>query len=243
MKPLIQKGKLTVIEGNIEPHLRRVLDTTRDMLAKLGSAAKITIRDLAAASQVSPATLYNRFGDKDSLLTFVTLEHFEKSAGRAFASDSGGAPLERIETGLRLIEQECEQNPALARSLTELYFRLGSNRSLRPLLYRAIFDSLKNPLAAMRSDNLLQDWISVDALCIEICDRAFSIIHRWVQNDIPQNAIGDHLVFSTDSLLLGALRQEHRHTIEQRIRKILDKPGFTTRLLPEGEQNNDKVQH
>ncbi|RNL65954.1 TetR/AcrR family transcriptional regulator [Zhongshania marina] len=235
MKPLIQKGRLAVTEGEIEPHLRRVLDTARDMLARLGSADKITIRDLASASQVSPATLYNRFGDKDSLLTFATLEHFEQNAGLAFVSPQGGSPLERIESGLRLIEQECKLNPALVRSLTELYFRPGTNQHLRPLLYHAIFDSVKKPLDAMRQDNLFQSWISVDALCVEICDRTFSIIHRWVQNDIPISAIGDHLTFGADSLLLGALRQEHQITIEKRIRNILKSENFATRLPPENE--------
>ncbi len=233
MKPLIKKGKLVVVEGDMDTRLRRVLDTARDMLATLGSADKITIRDLAAASQVSPATLYNRFGDKDSLLAFATLEYFELSAGQAFVSPAGGSPLKRIESGLRLIEQECRLNPALARSLTELYFRISTNRNLRPLLYRAIFDSLKNPLDAMYKEGLFQNWISVDALCVEICDRAFSVIYRWVQDDIPLNAIGDHLVFGTDSLLLGALRQEHQHTIEKRIRGLLKDPAFSARLLPE----------
>jgi AcrR family transcriptional regulator len=232
MKPLIKKGKLVVINGDIEPHLRRVLDTLRDMLATLGSADRITIRDLAAASQVSPATLYNRFGDKDSLLAFAILEYFELSAGHAFVSPAIGSPLTRIESGLRLIEQECILNPALARSLTELYFRTGTNLNLRPLLYRAIFDSLKNPLDTMHSDGMFQNWVSVDALCVEICDRAFSIVYRWVQNDIPLDAIGDHLVFGTDSLLLGALRHEHQHTIEKRIRAVLKNPNFSARLLP-----------
>lgn len=234
MKPLMKKGRLAIGEGDIDPHLRRVLDTAREMLAKLGSADKITIRNLAAASQVSPATLYNRFGDKDSLITFATLEYFELSAGRGFVSPTGGPPLARIEIGLRLIEHECKHNPALARSLTELYFRRGANRNLRPLLYRAIFDSLKNPLDAMQRDGLFLAWISVDALCIEICDRAFSVVYRWVQDDIPLDALGDHLVFGADSLLLGALRSEHRHTIEQRIRKVLEKGDFAARLLPEG---------
>lgn len=232
MKPLIKKGKIVVIDGDIDPHLRRVLDTLRDMLATLGSADRITIRDLAAASQVSPATLYNRFGDKDSLLAFAILEYFELSAGHAFVSPAIGSPLTRIESGLRLIEQECILNPALARSLTELYFRTGTNLNLRPLLYRAIFDSLKSPLDTMHSDGMFQNWVSVDALCVEICDRAFSIVYRWVQNDIPLDAIGDHLVFGTDSLLLGALRHEHQHTIEKRIRAVLKNPNFSARLLP-----------
>jgi AcrR family transcriptional regulator len=83
-----------------------ILEATKGLIATTG-LKKMSMIEIADASQVSRATLYNHYRDKESVLAALCESEMERIVTLAQgASDAT--------TALTLISQEISQNPALA---------------------------------------------------------------------------------------------------------------------------------
>src|SRR5262245_58140931 len=116
----------------------RILTSARDLLGEIG-AERMTMRDLAAVSGVSAATLYNRFGTKDTLVTHAVLDHYEQAIRKVMVrSTKAETPVEQIAHWVRVIIKDCERRPGFAAALMAAYYRIGNEREMPTRLYDSL---------------------------------------------------------------------------------------------------------
>lgn len=233
MNPLRVTARKRAAPELKDAHIRRVLDTAKRLLTEAGSLEKLTIRGLAAASEVAPATLYNRFVDKETLISIVVTDHFEQHVRHGFVERKAGTtPLEAFVNGLKRMARTCHEQPALTKTLVDIYYRLSSKRGLTQVMYGALHNTVRTLLGQMREENVLEEWASLDAICAEICDRTFSVIHRWALGDIPDRNLIEHLEYGSLVILLGVSRRAQADTIGKHIKEVQGRKGFVARLRP-----------
>lgn len=197
--------------------LARILDTTRQMLAEVGEEG-VTIRNLAARSQVAPATLYNRFGNKDHLICVAVVDHYRTVRSIASQAEKDPGPLERLVTSIKTIAKDAADRPAFSRSLMNSYFRIGNDREMPESLYGQLFENWLPMIESLHRQKDLREWVQARALCEELCDRKFGVVMKWCQGKVPQRQLVDASLVAVLSVLLGAARgrlaQEVEHIVE-----------------------------
>lgn len=214
-----------------EARIERILETTRSLLTEIGPD-KITIRGLAAASGVAPATLYNRFGGKEQLISLAVIDHYERYVRQGFLEHAGaGSPLENFIHGLKLLAETCHLHRTFAATAVGMYFKVGELGDAPKAMHRALFETWLLLFAEMRRQDALRAWISLDRLTAEMCERAFAVTFKWAQGEITDEALFDRLLFGTLSILLGASSSKQVLEVEQTLRALLDKPGFSPPII------------
>lgn len=207
--------------------LQRILGAAQQLLGDVG-VERMTMRDLAAASGVSAATLYNRFGTKDGVVTHAVLDHYEKAVLSEVARGGmTGTPVMQILGMAEVIVSDCRRRKAFAAALMGAYYKIGNAREMPTRLYQALLQTWLGPLQQMRDQGLLSDWISVAALAEDLSDRMFGIVMKWTQGLIPARDFGDHVRMTillplaaasrgSQSAELGALLTDVSARIESR---------------------------
>ena len=176
---------------------QRIFATCRRLLGELGDEA-MTIRDLAAASDVAVGTLYNRYGTKDALLTRVVLDLFRTSVlARIDLDDTQSRPLQQLVRNIRIMARETRRNRAFSRVLLGAYFRVGGRREMTTQLHQAVLHTIGVPIRRMAQDRLLQDWIPTKDLAEELTQRFFAVSMGWAQGRVPAASYEDRTVSST----------------------------------------------
>lgn len=199
--------------------IQRILDATKRLLAEVG-ADQMTMRDLALASGVATATLYNRFGSKDNIIMLTVLDHYEQTIRAGMSQlKFGSTPLQKIVYGLGLFDMEIQKHPGLARALMSAYFKLEGSREMPEGLYRSLYQTWLPILKEMQHLRALRSWIPVDLLCEEICDREFGVVMKWSQGAIADKDVLKRLKFSVLSSLLAASTATQARLIEQELQK------------------------
>ena len=107
----------------------------------------LSMRQIAAAAGVSPATPYNLFGTKRRI--FLALYHHvnERLRGRAMASPSRDA-LDRVYHAIRLVAEDLAAEPVFFRALFAVVYASGREEDAAPvadpavLLWRDLMEAL-----------------------------------------------------------------------------------------------------
>lgn len=96
-----------------------VLRAATELLGKLGDVDALTMRAVAAASGVTPPSVYRHFPDKDALVQAVIAERFAEftDALQTAAATGGKRPLERLEGMSRAYLHFGEEHPGHYRVL------------------------------------------------------------------------------------------------------------------------------
>jgi AcrR family transcriptional regulator len=199
--------------------IQRILDATKRLLVDVG-ADQMTMRDLAVASGVATATLYNRFDSKDNIILLTVLDHYEQTIRSGMSHIRfGSTPLQKIIFGLGLFDMEIRKHPGLARALMSAYFKLEGSREMPESLYRSLYETWLPILQEMQHLRALRSWIPLELLCEELCDREFSMVMKWSQGGIADKDVLKRLKFSVLSMLLAASTGTQARLIEQELKK------------------------
>lgn len=175
---------------------QRIFAACRRLLGEVGDDA-MTIRDLAAASGVAVATLYNRYGTKDALLARVVLDRYRTSIqDKIDPAETGDWPLDQICTYLRIMARETRRNRAFAKVLLGAYFRVGGRPEMSRQLHQAVLQTVSVPIRRMAKEGLLQAWVSTEQLAEEITNRFFAVSIGWAQARVPASRYEDRAVSS-----------------------------------------------
>lgn len=144
-----------------EPSRRKILETTRELVGRLGLVA-LTVEQIADAAGVSPVTIYRTFGDKDALLRTMFAELGPRSEASVLLAELD-APIEDTLTRfvLALFRWRAEQ-PAF---FSMLFFSQGEEgryvEHLRERQYGTT-DRLSRYLAEQAGRGRLRPGNSVD---------------------------------------------------------------------------------
>lgn len=210
MPQLPNKKALTNLQSARQ---RRILSAAQRLLGEIG-VERMTMRDLAAASGVSAATLYNRFGTKDGVVTSAVLDHFERAVrsvlDRVAANET---PVQRIAHGVRVIVKDCQRRPAFGRALMSAYYKIGNEREMPAGLYQALVQAWLPQLQRLADDGALHEWMTAPRLAEELCDRMFGIVMKWAQGAVPNKAFAARAQMSVLLPLAAALREGHAREV------------------------------
>lgn len=164
---------------------RRIFDACLQLLTTHGDE-NLTIRDLAAASGVAVATLYNRYGTRDALIARVVLDQYQtRIQSKLDLADTSQAPLAQLLSILHVIVVETRRAKAFARVLLGAYFRTDTHREMPARLHDAVLRTVAVPIARMRAGQELLDWVESDALAEEVVNRYFAVSLLWAQGRVP----------------------------------------------------------
>ena len=209
----------------------RILQETRRLLAERGGDG-FTMKDVATASGVAEATLYNRFGTKDALLAVVVADSFDSLVSLRIAPFGGKAPLDRVILCAEVVAQSVLENRAFAHALVDAYYRLGAGQAMQLQLADRIGGSWMPLLEEMRRARALRPWVSLPLLGRELCDREFSVVARWAQGQIPEEELRERLAASLLGPLLAASRGRQQADAEQRLAALIRKFDGVDESLP-----------
>ena len=197
------KAFLTVSQS---ARMERILTTTLRLIGEVG-AERMTMRDIAAASQVSAATLYNRFGTKDNLVTIAVVEKFERSIRSVVAAHAlDKTPLEKIIYGLEVLAADILRSQMFAHAMIATFFKLDNDRQMPDQLLAAVRNTWRPAIEEMKKNRALRDWASVPLLVEEISDRTLAVVMRWAQQGFPRAELGHRLVYAVVSSVSAATR-------------------------------------
>jgi len=183
--------------------LARVLASTRQELSKR-SAEQLRMEDIAAASGVAAGTLYNRFGSKEGLIGMALLDYFDEAVGDLVASHRSGTPVEILVYGLRVTARAGLSAPNFTRALMTTYFRPGTEHVASNRLTQRVFETWLPLFQSMRDRDGLADWVNIELLDMEICERLFGVVVKWAQGKIPDRELPRRILLAILLILRGA---------------------------------------
>ena len=199
----------------------RILAATRKLLIEVG-VENLTARKIAEVSQVSPATLYNRFGSLDNVITLAVIDYFEKSIQSLVRKGSGvQSPLSKAIHSLGVVDDEAQRGPAFARALMKTYYKLEADRTMPERLYQSLYQTWLPILEEMQAKKLLKSWYPLHRLCCELCDCEMNVMVSWSLGIVSNEQLRDRLTFSVLAILLGGSAAAQAKEIEAVMQEIL----------------------
>lgn len=147
------------------PGRERMLDAAESCLARFG-LAKTTIEDVAQAAELSRATLYREFGNRDALLLAVAARDAERTASEAelflqHFDDVGSWIVE----GMLFCLREIPKRPVISQFLAPQEFGAASRLILTSERMLAIGSEMLRPMfEPARREGLLQRDLELEAL-------------------------------------------------------------------------------
>ncbi len=152
------------VKGNAQAR-ERMLDAAESCLERFG-LAKTTIEDVAQAAELSRATVYRQFGNRDGLLLAVAARDAERTASDAELylqqfDDVGSWIVE----GMLFCLREIPKRPVLSQFLAPQEFGAASRLILTSERMLAIGAEMLRPMfEPARREGLLQRDLELDAL-------------------------------------------------------------------------------
>lgn len=189
-----------------------ILATARTMIVERGYGA-VTIRDLAAACEVSVPTLYNQFGGKDALLAEAIEGHFRAShATAAFAAASPG--LERL---LVIVDQSAVhllEAPLYSQRLLTAFAALGGTTEVQRKVAESFLAALAVELVVMQTRRQLASWLAIPQLAGQIVSANIGTAVQWSAGALPDTALLPAMRYAMGLVVLAGARGSARGRIE-----------------------------
>ncbi|MBI1179367.1 MAG: TetR family transcriptional regulator [Alphaproteobacteria bacterium] len=154
----------------------RVLEEARKLIGEAGYDG-VTMRLLAERSQVASATLYNIYGNKETLVATAVSELFEEQIERA--TQECGQGVDGALKRLDWIAGEILRMPEYARAMVTVYFSTTADSTVRDLLRNMSMTNYIYFLDLLRRQGQLEEWVNVDLVADEIANQEFAVVHDW----------------------------------------------------------------
>ena len=181
----------------------RVLEETRKLIAEAGYDG-VTMRLLAERSQVASATLYNIYGNKETLIATAVSELLEEQIERGRQQSGGG--LEGEITRIQWIAEEIMRMPEYARAMVTVYFSGSADNIVRDLLRRITSTNYTRMLDALKRDGDLLPWVNVELVASELANHEYAVVHDWAVGQLPSEQLADRQKYVM-LLTLGSITQ------------------------------------
>lgn len=181
----------------------RVLEETRRLIAEAGYDG-VTMRLLAERSEVASATLYNIYGNKETLIATAVSELFEEQMEQGLQHSGGGlgGELSRIEW----IANEILRMPEYARAMVTVYFSGSAENVVRDLLHKITATNYAKLLTGMQRDGGLAPWVNVGLAASELANHEYAVVHEWAVGQIPSHKLAERQKYVM-LLALGSITQ------------------------------------
>ena len=199
----------------------RILNTTRAQLSELGYDG-INMRDLAAAADVSPTTLYNLYENKDVLVLSALQDQLEQMARQAEAHPEDG--LTYLLEISRAISQQIQETPRWADAIARLLFQASPEDPISRTLLIDTLAARRAALEAMRQAGELNPDADTAALARSLMGAIWSTLLLWTKSVITLEVLPVELLRSQLYVLLAEATEAVRPRLEQEL-EALQEPG------------------
>jgi len=191
-----------------------VLRAVRDQLARDGFDG-LTIRDVAQAAQVSPSTLYEIYGSKESLIWTAVREIL---FDLAIEEDQYEPGLERFVHRLESIARIFDVTPKSAEALSRLFFEGGEDSPANRVFLDNAIEARKTSLHEMLSMRQLRKDLDIEFYSRALVSVTWGTALFWLKGRIPPGGFRAELVRSSLSLILSGATAKCR----DRVREIIE---------------------
>jgi AcrR family transcriptional regulator len=179
----------------------RVLQEARNLIAEAGYDG-VTMRLLAERSEVASATLYNIYGNKETLVASAVSELFEQQLEKS--SHAAGVGLEGALHRIEWIADEILRMPEYTRAMVTVYFSTTADSTVRDLLRSMTAENYKRMLERFRDAGELLPWVDSDLIAYEIANQEYAGVHNWAIGRVPSEQLAARQKY-TLLLTLGAI--------------------------------------
>lgn len=217
---------------------RKMLDAAEYLIRQTGST-DFTMRTLATAAEVSPATPYNFFGSKEGLLFALlkrNLKVFMKNALDFKSQDPIEKAIEAAENAIEILIAD----PVFLRPLYQVM--LGLNDPVHhPKFIKEAFTFYRQALEAAVESKLI-DSDEQAALACSLMTHFMGALDLWVHEDIQDKWFRAQVVFGFIQLLRPIAHGEQLNYLEIRHKEVKEVLK-NRRIVPKffGAQNRDKA--
>lgn len=191
-----------------------VLRTVRNHLEEYGFDG-LNMRDVAKAAQVSPSTLYEIYGSKESLIWTAAQEIL---LDLAIEEDQYEAGLERFVHRLESIARIFEVTPRAAEALSRLFFEGGANSPANHVFLDNAIEARKTSLQEMLSMRQLKETFDIEFYSRALVSVTWGTALFWLKGLIPPGGLRVELIRSSMSMILSGATAKSR----SRIREIIE---------------------
>ena len=194
---------------------QKILDAARDIINDSGRAT-ISMRAIAEAAGVSPATPYNLFGSKKEIMHQLFNQNLQEYMVRVEELAHGDALLAIFET-LRLAREMYEADTTFFKSVLSLLFQAEQQDLKYSFTQPRYYFFRKLIEKAMQQGSLLQDTPS--DLCANACVHIFlSTVLSWVNDEVSFDELERDVIFGFGAILLGFSSRNRRQTILEKMK-------------------------
>ncbi len=197
---------LNLFEVHKSERRTRILAAARRLIARRG-VERLTLRELAAASQVSVPTVYNLIGGKHALLEALMQQTFVRVSEKLMSSRASGL----VDRALALGHagwSEMLAEPAYFRELVNAFLCSDGTHALRQEVDQAHISLMTGVLTAAQAEGELADWVDAPALSAALYAQYMSSVLRWAAGELDGESFPATAQFGMCLILLGLARGE-----------------------------------
>ncbi|MEM6681653.1 MAG: helix-turn-helix domain-containing protein [Pseudomonadota bacterium] len=197
------------------------MDTARQLLASRGYEA-LTMRDLAAESEVALKTLYRIYGNKDKLLQSAIAEQY-RGAYEAIDQDTQPVGLDRVFFIAESIAARVLEEASYIKALS----KMTSSQAMLETLTQLRTEMYTKALEQMRSQDDLCDFVSIPFLASSIGVHIGSLFRSWANDGFGSNEMFDRVrmevIFVLSPFAVGHARERLQTMTKQVYNDLITK--------------------
>ncbi len=204
---------------------RQMLDAAEALIRQSGST-DFSMRVLATAAEVSPATPYNFFGSKEGLLFALlqrTLDVFMTQGLSFVSTDPFEQAIEAAENAVDLLLSDT----VLMRPLYQVMLGL-SDAVHHPQFIQGAFAFYRRALQGLVDQGVLSDAAERDTHAFSLMAHFIGVLNLWVQDDIDDDYFRAQVILGFIQLLWPLSSGPHA-VLERRhkeVRQVLCDPAL-----------------
>jgi AcrR family transcriptional regulator len=220
------RSRQTYSSPLISQRRHRILAEAQALIVARGEGG-FTIRELSKRAKVAQRTLYNAFGDKESIIARAIEEHyaelFQEPTYR-HKSVTAKSVLQNLEKSVRDIMATREY----ARSMVAVYFSPRANEKIYLALKHVAATGVRNWLDAARRKNWIEEWYPVESMTDRYANAFMATIHDWLIGRIADEDLPRHIKTVFLLVILGASRSAQRTEITKLLNGLSSSKGRGT---------------
>lgn len=207
---------MSLREKQLDARRHRILDAAALLIRRTGGT-DFSMRALAEAAEVSPATPYNLFTSKEGLLYALLSRSLDEVTAGGLALRASD-PLERV---LEASEQAADiflKDPDFIRPLYQ--FLLGVVDPIhRPKFVERSLAYWRSALSAAEAEGLLSADFDAELLVYTLMGHFMGLLEFWIHDDIDARGFKARTVYDTVMLLLPLADDARRTRLTKRLRE------------------------
>lgn len=201
---LYERANMTSASPAMFERRRRILDQARRIIGE-GHPDGFSVRDLGRRAGVAPNTIYNAFGDKDTVIALAILDYFEEfHRAVSFEADA--------DTLAGVIERELAITvrnlviPHYVRAVTTLYFSPAVKPRVREALHDVSGRAYLPWLRTLRASRQLERGIDLERATRNLAGMLYAQVQEWRIGEVSDESFPLIRVDAVLSYLAGITR-------------------------------------